>query len=399
MTDFVIAGARVFDGDDVLGVVDVAVADGKIESVGGHGRPEGVAVVDGAGATLLPGLIDAHTHTDEGALRQALTFGITTELDMLSIPDRMVPLRKLTAESNALADVRSPSVGLTHPDGHPHQLRKGEGDPPWPTATTVAEVPAFVEGRIAEGADYIKVLVEDGHVFGSDPLLPTLAPELVAATVEESHARGKMVLAHVMTRQTVEQVVDAGVDGLTHLFFDRPHTNALVEKIAAAGMLVIPTLTVIASITGEPAGEQLAKDPRVRAKMTSEWVDSLAGAFAASPRENFGYALDTLAALKAAGVDLLAGTDAAHLGAPGMAHGASLHDELRLLMRGGFTEVEALRAATSVPARRFGLDDRGRIRPGLRADLTLVGGDPTTTIGATLDVRRVWRGGEEADLG
>jgi imidazolonepropionase-like amidohydrolase len=260
----------------------------------------------------------------------------------------------------------------------------------------VDEVPAFIEGRIAEGADYIKVLVEDGHVFASDPLLPTLAPELVAAAVREAHARDRMVLAHVMTLETVEQVVDAGVDGLTHLFFDRPHTDEVIEKIVAAGVFVIPTLTVIASITGEPAGEELAKDPRVQAKMTPEWVDSLAGAFGASPRENFGYALDTLAALKEAGVDLLAGTDAAHLGAPGMAHGASLHGELRLLMKGGFTQVEALRAATSVPARVFGLDDRGRIEPGLRADLTLVAGDPTVTIGDTLSVQRVWRGGEQA---
>ncbi|MBS1676306.1 MAG: amidohydrolase family protein [Actinobacteria bacterium] len=394
MDHFVITGARVFDGEDSLGVVDVEVTGGRIVSVGG--RPEGAELIDGAGATLLPGLVDSHTHTDEEALRQALTFGVTTELDMLSIPDRMIPLRRLVAESSELADVRSPSVGLTHPDGHPHQLRKGEGDPPWPVATRADEVPAFVEGRIAEGADYIKVLVEDGHVFGDS--LPTLDPGLVAATVREAHARDRMVLAHTMTVASATQAVDAGVDCLTHLFFDRPHTDELVEKIAAAGVFVIPTLTVIASITGEPAGEQLAADPRVRAKMTPVWLDSLAGAFGASPRESFGFALDSLAALRAAGVDLLAGTDAAHLGAPGMAHGASLHGELRLLVEGGFTPSEALRATTSVPARRFGLDDRGRIAPGLRADLTLVDGDPTVAIEDTLSVRRVWRGGTEASL-
>lgn len=392
---FVITGARVFDGEDLLGVVDVEVADGTIVSVAGR-RPDGVELIDGTGATLLPGLFDAHTHTDAESLRQALTFGITTELDMLSMPERMIPLRRQVAESTDLADVRSPSIGLTPADGHPHQLRKGEGDPPWPTATRVDEIPAFVEARIAEGADYLKVLVEDGHVFGSS--LPALAPELVAATVREGHDRDKIVLAHAMTIETADQVLDAGVDGFTHLFFDRPHTDELIEKIAAAGTFVVPTLTVIASITGEPAGEELSKDPRVTPKLTPAWLDNLSGAMATSPHENFGYALEALAALRRAGVDILAGTDAAHLGAPGMAHGASLHDELRLLVMGGFTPMEALRAATSVPARRFGLDDRGRIKPGLRADLTLVAGDPTVTIGDTLSVQRVWRGGTQASL-
>ncbi|MFB9831925.1 amidohydrolase family protein [Actinoallomurus acaciae] len=395
MNHFVITGARVFDGEGLLGVVDVEVADGRIVSVAG-GRPGGAELIDGTGATLLPGLVDAHTHTDAESLRQALTFGITTELDMLSIPERMIPLRRRVAESSDLADVRSPSIGLTPADGHPHQLRKGEGDPPWPTATRVDEIPAFVEARIAEGAAYLKVLVEEGHVFGSS--LPGLAPELVTAAVREGHARDTMVLAHAMTVEAADQVVDAGVDGLTHLFFDRPHTDELIEKIAAAGIFVIPTLSVIASITGEPAGDELAKDPRVPPKLTPAWLDNLSGAMATSPHENFGYALETLAALRRAGVDILAGTDAAHLGAPGMAHGASLHGELRLLVRGGLTPMEALRAATSVPARRFGLDDRGRIRPGLRADLTLVAGDPTVTIGDTLSVQRVWRGGTPASL-
>jgi len=100
-------------------------------------------------------------------------------------------------------------------------------------------------------------------------------------------------------------------------------------------------------------------------------------------------------ALHDAGVDILAGSDVSEpipiLG--GLAHGASLHHELQLLVQGGFTPVQALRAATSVPARRFSLTDRGRIVPGARADLLLVDGDPTITISDTLSARAVWRRG------
>jgi imidazolonepropionase-like amidohydrolase len=103
----------------------------------------------------------------------------------------------------------------------------------------------------------------------------------------------------------------------------------------------------------------------------------------------------TVMALHRAGVDILAGTDVSepipNLG--GLAHVASLHRELQLLVLAGLTPIEALRAATSVPARRFGLMDRGRIIPGGRADLLLIDGDPAKTISDTLSVRAVWRRG------
>ena len=70
-----------------------------------------------------------------------------------------------------------------------------------------------------------------------------------------------------------------------------------------------------------------------------------------------------------------------------------MHHELQMLVAAGLTAVEALRAATSVPARRFGLADRGRVALGARADLLLVDGDPTTDVDATLSIRDVWRRG------
>jgi imidazolonepropionase-like amidohydrolase len=101
-------------------------------------------------------------------------------------------------------------------------------------------------------------------------------------------------------------------------------------------------------------------------------------------------ALASVRALHAGGVEILAGSDAPN---PGTAHGASLHHELELLVRAGLTPTEALRAATSAPARRFGLADRGRIAPGQRADLLLVAGDPTADIRATRAIERIWKNG------
>jgi imidazolonepropionase-like amidohydrolase len=102
------------------------------------------------------------------------------------------------------------------------------------------------------------------------------------------------------------------------------------------------------------------------------------------------HALAAVAALRRAGVEVLAGTDAP---SPGVAHGLSLHRELELLVLAGLTPSEALAAATSAPARAYGLHDRGRIAPGRHADLVLVNGDPTADVRATRDIAGVWKRG------
>jgi hypothetical protein len=99
-------------------------------------------------------------------------------------------------------------------------------------------------------------------------------------------------------------------------------------------------------------------------------------------------------ALHAAGISVLAGTDA---GNPGTAHGASLHGELALLVRAGLSPEQALRAATAAPAEAFGLGDRGRIAVGQRADLVLVDGDPLADISATRNIVRIWKNGVAVD--
>lgn len=91
---------------------------------------------------------------------------------------------------------------------------------------------------------------------------------------------------------------------------------------------------------------------------------------------------------------ILAGTDAPN---PGTAHGATLHRELELLVRAGLSPLAALQAATSLPAAAFALRDRGRIAPGLRADLVLVDGDPTHDVLATRAIVAIWKLGQRVN--
>ena len=412
MTTTAITHARIFDGDTVLKAATVVLDGHRIAAVGGP-IPAGATVVDGTGATLLPGLIDAHVHTTVDSLRDALRFGVTTELEMMGhwSPQE----RQQITEANDMADLRTAGMGISAPDGHPSELMGGpppggDGTPAgahadahggqhgfvMPSASTPAEAVAFVEKLVATGSDYIKVMIEEGSVLAS-PSLPMMTNETLVAAVEAGHRHGKMVIAHALTMQATEQAITAGADGLAHLFIDRPHTPQIIEMIAASGAFVTPCLSLNSSITGG-TGQAFAHDPRVSSKLSPQWLTVLSASFNTYPRGNFADVLATVAALHAAGVDILAGTDVSmpvpSLG--GLAHGVSVHHELQLLAAAGLTPIQALRAATSTTARRFGLVDRGRIQPGARADLLLVDGDPTTDLTTTLSIRDVWRRGVRA---
>ncbi len=143
----------------------------------------------------------------------------------------------------------------------------------------------------------------------------------------------------------------------------------------------------------------MAADPDLAPFLGEPWRAGLIAGphrWPGGERRDYGVVRDNVARLAAAGVPVLAGTDAPN---PGTVHGASLHRELELLVDAGLTPVAALRGATSGPARAYGMTDRGAIAPGLRADLVLVDGDPTATITATRRIAGIWRGGRPADRG
>ncbi|MGB8453661.1 MAG: amidohydrolase family protein [Anaerocolumna sp.] len=190
-----------------------------------------------------------------------------------------------------------------------------------------------------------------------------------------------------------ERAIKGGIDGLMHIFIDKPYTQEIIDTIVSSGVFVCPTIAAGASTIGDSDATEFGKDERVRSKLSEEWLKAFDKHIATWPQGKMEYVLATVKALFDAGVDILAGADASQATIGGMVHGASLHHELQLLVKAGLTTIEALRAATSVPARRFGLNDRGRIVNSARADLLLVKGDPTTNISDTLSIEAVWRQG------
>lgn len=404
MTITAITHARVFDGERVRDDTTVLIEGPTVVALGGA-VPAGADVVDARGGTLLPGLFDAHTHTSAQALALALKFGVTTELEMQGALTKT--RRAHIEDDDTVADVRSAGFGITPPGGHPSELfpegerpggdggpaRDDLGDLVMPFATTPEEAAGFIPKLVESGSDYIKFMVDDGTVEGH-PGLPCLDQATLNAGVAEARRHGMLTVAHTLTLDATRMAIEAGIDGLVHVFMDRPHTDEIIGLIADSGAFVVPCVVLNASMMGI-TGAAHADDHRVASRLDEAWLTTLRASFDRYPQGKLEDVLATVKALHDAGVDLLVGSDASvpvpFLG--GVAHGASVHHEMRYLVQAGLSPLDALRAATATPARRFSLNDRGRIAEGLRADLLLVDGDPTTDIDRTLDIRAVWRRG------
>lgn len=418
-----IVNAVVFDGINIIGLKTVIFKSGKIISVGVEDF-SGAEIIDATGCTLLPGFIDAHVHTSIDGLREALQFGVTTELEMAGSFGKKG--REMQIKDNLdIADVRSACMALTPPGGHPDELMpKEEGIPNFILkkmekmneqekadffalfenkkageksnldVTTIEGAKAFVRNQVENGADYFKVMIEEGTVLNA-PGLPMLSSEVIEAAIIEAHQLNKIAVAHVLTAETSKVAIEAGIDGLAHLFIDRPEwTDELIKMIAKSGAFVTPCLVLNSSILGNTACH-VANDERVNFKINKEWKSTMCSCFNTFPKGNLDDSFKNVKDLHDAGVDILVGTDVSfpipHLG--GLAHGVSVHHELQLLVQAGLSPVEALRAATSVPAKRFELGDRGYIIEGNRADFILVKGDPTKNISDTLSITGVWKEG------
>ncbi len=382
---------RVFDGLNLLPSTNVLVEGEKITRMG-HSIdvPSDATVIDGAGKTLMPGLIDAHCHVYGSALEDAIETGVTTELDMFTDAKMAESVRTEQEAGRMLdrADLYSAGTLVTAPGGHGTEYGFAI-----PTLSSPDSAQIFVDARLAEGSDYIKIVLDNGGIFGRK--IPTLSIATVRAVVEAAHKRGRLAVAHIGSLQEAREAIEAGVDGLMHAPSDVVPDKAFIKLAREHGVFVCPTLSVINSATGG-SNAAIVTDTNVVRYATKANIENLEKSFphSATATANYNAASAATKMLQLGHVPILAGTDAPN---PGTAHGVGLHRELELLVQAGLTPVHALAAATGNAADAFHLRDRGHIGVGFRADLLLVKGDPTTNITDSRAIVGVWKRGHALD--
>lgn len=380
--------ARVIDGISTRPLQNgtVLIDQGRIVSVEPNVSSIGRDVIDLGDATLMPGLIDAHVHLVWSAGREPhalvdqepryltvlrcvencrlhLRAGVTTVRDAGSTDAIAVPVAR-AIELGIAQGPRVLAAGrvVAMTGGHAHVLgREADG---------VDGVRHAVRSEMKGGAHFIK-LMASGGIYGHAEEVgsPQFTVEEMRAGVEEAHKSGRKVAAHAYSPRAIANAVDADVDSVEHAsFLDEECANRMKD----AGTFMVPTLSTYEAMY--MAGHKMNL-PDYIVRKTDDVMRASRAAFALAFRM---------------GLRIATGTDA---GAPGHPHG-SLPEELRLMVDGGATPLDAIRFATTNSAELLGLaSEIGTLEPGKRADILVVEGDPLQDIRALKNVLVVLRDG------
>jgi len=401
---FAITGGTVIDVVNQTTINDavVVIKDDLITAVGPRVQvriPRGASIVDARGKTLLPGLWEMHAHYVQVELGPAyLAAGVTMARDCGNDFDFIVPVRDALNAGNGLGP-RLLLAGFI--DG------EGEAGLGVMRAKTAEEARAIVNRYHNAGFQQIKI-------YGNG----TLSPEVVVAITTEAHRLGMTVTGHVPRGMNAIQAVEAGYDQINHLGFitrvllpkdyrsqpggplptidfDSEDVKHTIQFFKEHGTVIDPTLSR-AELNSHSIDTPFSAIEPGMLKAPRELADILnhTGVAAAAAERARAFSVTSravLLALDRAGIPIVAGIDL-------VLPGRSLHHELELYVKAGLTPMEALRAATIVPAEVMRRDrEVGSIQAGKRADLIIVDGNPLVDISSIRNVKQVVTGGKLYD--
>ncbi|MGW4487316.1 amidohydrolase family protein [Amycolatopsis sp. NPDC004368] len=409
----VYTGARLITGEQVLDDAALVVRDGVIREVGpAAGVTSDGAVVSLRGKAVIPAIVNPHGHigylrgtTSDASfysranvidhLHRLAYYGVSTFQSLgtdradteLAVRDAQ---RAGTLGERDVAQLFTAGAGIVAPtpgdtNGGPFFAADAVHE-----ATGPDEVRAFVRGLAAKRVDAVKFWLDSRHGTKEK-----LAPEIYEAVIDEAHAHGITVAAHIYTLEEAKAVIRAGADIIAHL----PRTGADDELVALLKDHDVAVFTSMA--IQRPPGESWLDEPAFADILPREAVETLRATIRAkAPQPLFDTAdayrgmEKTLVTLADAGVRLVFSADTGLLA---QIIGFAEHRELEALVAAGLSPLTALRLATETSAELLGLADRGSLAVGKRADFVVLDEDPLRDITATRRISEVYLEGVRVD--
>ncbi len=415
----VIEGARVFDGSEDLGVVTLILEGATIVRIEPAGNgveiPAGAQRLDYSGRFIIPGLVSAHSHvgntdgTEHGDrfytrehvlrnLRQFQAYGVTTVTSLGLNGEAFFDLREeVRADPSLGAQLFGAGAGIGVTDGAPPAQGMGLRNDPVARPANAEEARAVVRAQVERGVDLIKIWVDD-----LDGEAPQMRPEVFRAVIEEAHRLGVRVAAHIHDMEPAAALVASGVDIIAHGVRDQPMPPELLQAMAQAGTGYVPTVFINEANYWFAENPDVLQSPFVanalQPSLRAQFMDpawrrrTLEGESIAREKAAVETNLANLAAAREAGVHIGFGTDSGAM--PQRLIGVAEHRELELMIKAGFSPREAIMVATRESAKLLGLDDRGVLAPGRRADFIVLEADPLQDITHTRGIVAVWQAGQ-----
>jgi len=412
-------GARLIPGDGKPAIERSAfiVENGTITRLGRQGdvkAPAGAAHVDLTGKTVMPTLIDIHTHTgfQKGAtyrpenygreaivndLNRALYFGVSAVVSEGIDPgDAAFKIREDQA-AGRLGGARlfTAGRGMGAPNAGPGaDTYKGIAY----DITTEDEGRRAARELSAQKVDFIKIWVDDRNGRA-----PELSPPLYRAIIDEAHKHGIRVNAHVFYLADAKGLVAAGIDGFTHMVRDKDMDDEVVQAIVKRRVVIMPTLQnaergrnaepppALAAWLNGPARDAIG--PELVAKVLAGY-SGRTPAQASAARERYAILQRSLAKLSAAGARIVLGGDTGLQDDP---FGFAEHRELELMVEAGMSPMQAIVAATSSGADYLRLRNTGTLAQGKQADFIVLDGNPLDDITNTRRISQVVLEGRPVD--
>ncbi|HZO30535.1 MAG TPA: amidohydrolase family protein [Chloroflexota bacterium] len=401
-----ITAGRLADGIGTPSIVNAAILiDGeRIVEVGPAATvptPDGAQTFDFPTQTLMPGLVDCHSHlnlpgdgtTIEGAaadgddialLRSAENARTTLQAGVTTLRDNGAMNRTTFSIKEALRRkiITGPRLSIS---GRPITMTGGHCWPFGGEADGAEAVRQSVRQMVKEGADWLKMMATGGGTLNTMPYRPSYTVAELRAGVEEAHAADRLAAAHCSCTAGMVNAIDAGFDMIIHGNFHDPDGRFVFDRdvarrIADQGVWVNPTLHVNRVRLWRL--ERLAEE---RALTEAETADL------ALNRQRYRERQENMQGLLEAGVKLVAGSDS---GWSYFRFGDFVH-EVEAMASAGLGVGAAFQAVTLESARSMGLDrEVGSLEAGKLADLLVVDGDPTADVSALSRVVAVWLGGQ-----